>query len=163
MNQPNSDPDVPTFPTTMYLSLNLIKSTPPHQCTTKFDDLMNDLSPISTTSALNLPPIVIPDRIHQQTQMPYVDNIHDVSDGTVAEFKQFNDDCIGFPMKFLHDRIYDITTKLTKKDKGRKKGFREGGTSYLMDKLFEMKKIPPMIIPYVVKYCESFLLFSICF
>ena len=145
MNEPNSCLDEPSFP---------VISDPSN---TDFNDPTNDLSPISTETDLDLPPIVIPHSTQHQTQMPFVEKIHVLKDGVVAEFKKFDDVCIRFPIKFLHENVYDITTKLTRKGGERKKGFRKGGISYLMDELFEMKQIPPMMIPFVVQCINKFI------
>ena len=82
--------------------------------------------------------------------MPFVEEINIVGSDVIAQFKQFENVIIKFPMQYLHDKAYDVTCGIGS-SVGRKKDFRKDHINYLLDKLFAMKQLPPVIVPRMVK------------
>ena len=128
----------------------------PIPTTATIDDVVHALDK-SCTGDLQLSPIVLDSIATQHTQMPYVNAIVSVQQQgetgrqAVAVFDKFDDRIMKFPLQYMHEHIYDITTSIsTTKKTERKKGFRVKHNDKLLDKLFEMDAIPPMIVPYLV-------------
>ena len=130
----------------------------PPSITPTINDVLKDLNYNNDeSSAMRLPPILIPSIATTKTKMPCVDQITNVQQRgnntleTVAVFKLYPNKIITIPAHLFHQHIYNLNTIITTIKKDRKKGFREYHNDNLLDHLFNTGQIPPMIVPYLVK------------